>query len=174
VAKVGKMMAQKILRHHHPVLITPTEELTEWNKQTHKHWQQMYEVVQTDVDAAAVAAPQVGCSARFFVWKGVSGEINTVINPHILYAEGKETHFEGCLSFPGVAELITRHKVLQVQYVSFPEWELRVTTLEGMTARIFQHEIDHLDGILLIDHMTQDRKNAFLQRYRQSLRTQRR
>ena len=97
-----------------------------------------------------LAAPQVGLMTRMFVM-GNPDQIDLVIpvfNPKIVDVEEEEVFIEeGCLSSPGLFIKIKRPQVIRVRYTNF----LGITDtmqFSGMTARIFQHEIDHLDGVL--------------------------
>ena len=99
---------------------------------------------------AAVAAPQIGVNLQVFVW--AEGQI--VCNPRIVSASEEQWTFrEGCLSMPDMWFSLDRPRFVEVHYQNI-EGELRVAPqLEDFHARLFQHEIDHLDGILLVDRL---------------------
>jgi peptide deformylase len=103
-------------------------------------------------DGVGLAAPQVGVPLRLAViaWKG---RRFTLINPEILQTEGSEVGEEGCLSFPGIFEKVRRpdRVLVRARDERGEPFEVRV---EGFLARAFCHEIDHLDGRLLIDHLS--------------------
>ena len=85
----------------------------------------------------------------------------TFINPEITKFEGKiEADFEGCLSVPNVYGKVPRHSKVRVKAIDADGKEFRVTA-EGFLARIFQHEIDHTNGIVFIDHIRDDRDAFF-------------
>jgi len=96
---------------------------------------------------AGLAAPQVGWDARVFVTPG-----RAYLNPRILAAAGTSIGEEGCLSIPGVVGRVDRASFVRLEY-----WDLsgrqHTDTLHGLAARVAQHEIDHLDGILFTDRM---------------------
>jgi len=105
-----------------------------------------------------LAAPQAGLGRRFFV-ANLSGDADrkdqerVFINPKILDRRGERREEEGCLSLPGLAPFIVRAGELRVRYTTL-DGEAVERDVEGLEARLFQHEIDHLDGILLVDKMT--------------------
>jgi len=100
-------------------------------------------------DGAGLAAPQVGESLRICVIQ-YGGEVFAMINPKITsYSREKETHEEGCLSFPGQFLPIKRSVKIKVRYIDESGKEIKKKA-EGLLSRIMQHEIDHLDGIVFI------------------------
>lgn len=103
-----------------------------------------------EADGAGLAAPQIGESARICVIQS-EGNIFAIINPKITaYSRDKETNEEGCLSFPGKFIPVKRSKKVKVRYEDEMGKEMKVKA-EGLLARIFQHEIDHLNGVLFIE-----------------------
>ncbi len=102
-----------------------------------------------------LAAPQIGRSLRIAVIdvkpKGKPQRI-VLINPEILALEGEVTHEEGCLSVPGVYAQLRRCARVRVRALD-ERGTLRELTGEGVLARAFQHEIDHLDGKLYLDRL---------------------
>ena len=128
-------------------------------------WETMYEA-----DGVGLAAPQVGLSIRLFVCDGTpfaEGEkgdasceefkrvmINPVLfDPSEAYSEMEE----GCLSIPGIREGVERPESISVEYYN-AQWELVEERLTGLAARIVQHENDHLDGVLITDHLNPMRR----------------
>lgn len=118
-------------------------------------------------DGVGIAAPQVGVSKRIIVISpnAVRGEERALINPEILhYSKDEEWGTEGCLSVPGVSGQVRRSasvmvKALNVNGKPFTE------ELKGFPARVMQHEVDHLNGILLIDRLEFNQKQAVLSSY---------
>ena len=84
-------------------------------------------------------------------------------NPEIIVSEGSQEDKEGCLSFPGIGGRIVRAEQVTVTYVDENDRPQTITA-RGFLARALQHEIDHLDGILYIDHMTAVERLAFAQK----------
>jgi len=101
-----------------------------------------------------LAAPQVGVSICLFVSSPTfePQDRRIYVNPRILRSDGEQEGEEGCLSFPGIACNIKRHNIVAIEALN-PDGERFEETSEGLAARIFQHELDHLDGRLLVDRM---------------------
>jgi peptide deformylase len=108
-----------------------------------------------DLRGVGLAAPQVSIPQRFMLVcpTGEFGEERVVINPEILSQEGQDEMEEGCLSFPGVYGTIQRATKVQVRYRDL-DWKEKDLLLEGFVARIFQHEFDHLNGVVFLERMT--------------------
>jgi len=110
-----------------------------------------------------LAAPQVGISERIIVVMSDfrSGQSLGLINPKIVKkSEEKEIGEEGCLSFPGIFLKIKRAKEVEVKGLDIEGKEIKIKT-KGLLARVFQHEIDHLDGILFFNRLDFARKLKF-------------
>ncbi len=101
-----------------------------------------------------LAGPQVGVTVRLFVTSPTSqtNDLHAYINPRIISAEGSQEEPEGCLSFPGITCPIKRANIVTVE-ATRTDGQLFRETAEGLSARIIQHECDHLDGRLLVDRM---------------------
>ena len=110
---------------------------------------------------SGLAANQVGVQRRIFVYDAGDGEgARTIINPRILETDGEWTYEEGCLSIPGLSWEIVRPNAVHLVGLDLDgnEVSIEATEYEG---RIFQHELDHLDGILLVERLNDDqRKDA--------------
>lgn len=92
-----------------------------------------------------LAAPQVGVNKRLFIM-GNDQKLVVCINPEIIESEGVDRDIEGCLSFPDLWIRVKRHKTVKVRYQMI-NGEFSESTLEGLVGRVFQHELDHLDGV---------------------------
>jgi len=107
--------------------------------------------------AIGLAAPQVGESLRLSVIDLSMGENKddqiVLINPEILETEGNETGDEGCLSFPGLSLTINRAARIFLKTFDINGKEIR-KEIDGFLARVIQHELDHLDGTLIIDRVS--------------------
>ncbi|MFN4199754.1 peptide deformylase [Fervidobacterium gondwanense] len=113
-------------------------------------------------DGVGLAAPQVGISQRFFGMDDGSG-FKMIVNPEIIeHSDEKEFGEEGCLSVPGVFADVARYKWVRVRYQD-EHGSYHEELLEGYPARIFQHEYDHLDGVLFIDHLDSKTRVALSQ-----------
>jgi len=124
----------------------------------------MYETMHAS-KGVGLAAPQVGLSIRLFVIDASPFDEEEVkdfkevfINPVIKEEEGELWKFnEGCLSIPNIREDIQRKKQLYIEYYD-KNWKLKKEKYSGLAARIIQHEYDHLEGVLFIDHISPFRK----------------
>jgi peptide deformylase len=116
-------------------------------------------------NGVGLAAPQIGLSIRLFIVDGAPFEEEEVkdfkrvfINPLIKSEDGEPWKFnEGCLSIPGVREDIERKEEVHIEYYD-EEWKHRKEVLNGLAARIVQHEYDHIEGILFTDRISPLRK----------------
>ncbi|HEU5301458.1 MAG TPA: peptide deformylase [Acidimicrobiia bacterium] len=125
-------------------------------------------MVETMYEALGVglAAPQVGVLKRLYTYDVGDGPA-VLVNPEIVDATGEWTYDEGCLSVPGVHVEIVRPKVITVQGLDLDGKEV---VLEGdeLMGRLIQHEIDHLDGVLLLDRLEPDRRKDVLREMRRA------
>ncbi len=102
---------------------------------------------------AGLAANQVGVALRVCVVKGDENQIHQLVNPVLVKGEGVQVGYEGCLSYPGWVGEVARYETVVVRALNRRGKEVRIKA-SGFTARAFQHEIDHLDGILFTDRLT--------------------
>lgn len=107
-----------------------------------------------EADGVGLAAPQVGINERMIVIDVGKGPI-LLINPEIIAKSGQERDVEGCLSVPGKNAYITRASKVEVVGID-PKGKKVQFKAEGLLARAFQHEIDHLDGIVFIDYLSNE------------------
>ena len=121
-----------------------------------------------------LAAPQIGVHQRIVVIDIAGSEdppaLITAINPVIVHAEGETFEEEGCLSVPKYAANVRRHAKIVVKGLNI-DGEETTWRAEGLLSVAFQHEIDHLDGILFIDQISQLKREIFRRKYRRSLET---
>jgi peptide deformylase len=113
-----------------------------------------------EANGVGLAAPQVGVLQRFFVVELPEDEENDrpaetyiLFNPEIVKGQGEQVGYEGCLSIPGYIGEVARQEQITVKGLNEKGRTVR-HKLEGYMARVFQHEIDHLDGILYTDRLT--------------------
>lgn len=105
-----------------------------------------------------LAAVQVGVLKRIFIaYNSGKDRIITVINPEVIEEKGEEIDMEGCLSFPGIYFSIKRPNKTVVKGYNEEGKEIIIEG-EGILSRCFKHEIDHLNGILIIDYATEEEK----------------
>ena len=102
-----------------------------------------------------LAAPQIGVSLRVIVWDSPENKegFQSLINPKIVKTEGQEKGLEGCLSIPDMSGEVVRYTSIQVEGIR-PNGANVSLALTDFTARILQHEVDHIDGILYIDRLS--------------------
>jgi len=114
-----------------------------------------------------LAAPQVGVSKRLILVDPTAnketGNLTTLINPVIIEQEGKETDSEMCLSVPEMSIDVPRAKRIVVKGVDLSGKEI-VIEAEGFLARIYQHEIDHLNGTVILDYASQLKRSIYLKK----------
>lgn len=104
-------------------------------------------------DGVGLAAPQIGKNIRLVVINSKDG-VFPLINPKFIKKSwARELGQEGCLSIPGVFGKVKRHKKISLTFYDRNGNKIKMTA-EGMMARVIQHEVDHLDGILFIDKAT--------------------
>ena len=119
-----------------------------------------------------LAAPQIGVHQRVVVIdvspKEDEPQLIVAINPVISYADGDSYEEEGCLSIPRYAANVRRHARVVVKALNLDGEEITCRA-EGLLAIAFQHEIDHLDGILFIDHISPLKREIFRRKYRRTL-----
>jgi peptide deformylase len=111
---------------------------------------------------AGLSANQIGVVKRVFVYER-EGEIEACINPRIITASDEvEEEVEGCLSLPGAVMPVPRHMTLELEYLDL-QGEKHLIRAEGWMARVFQHEIDHLDGRLILERTDRESRVEALQ-----------
>jgi len=111
-----------------------------------------------DAPGLGLAAPQVGVQKRFFVYDHGEGQ-GVLINPVIKEQRGEWDYKEGCLSVPGLYFHIARPKEILIGGYDIDGNEVEIEADE-LEARLFQHELDHLDGVLLVEHLTDVQRKA--------------
>lgn len=113
-----------------------------------------------------LAGPQIGVLERIFVWE-VEEEHGVVINPVIAWHSDDEVEGEeGCLSLPGIYYPVTRARAVRVEGLDEKGRPLQLEA-EDLLARVCQHEVDHLDGVLFIDHLSEELRREALTRLRE-------
>ena len=151
----------KIYKYGEDVLNIMAKELTNIDGKTIELIRGMLNTMYHTPNAIGLAAPQVGESLRISVIDLSQGEsqdeIILLLNPEILESEGKETGEEGCLSFPGISLNVNRNIRILLKTLDIDGNEIQ-REIDGFLARAIQHEIDHLDGKLIIDHQSSLKK----------------
>ena len=120
-----------------------------------------------------LAAPQVGAEVRLIVVDlslgQDPGQLHVLVNPEPLSAEGEQNEEEGCLSLPGVHEKVRRPMRLRVRALNLQGEEILLDGA-GPLARVLAHEMDHLDGKLILDHLTRAKRDLLKRRLKKQTR----
>jgi len=122
-----------------------------------------------------LAAPQVGVSRRVFVMDAARNdapaEPRAFLNPEIVaWGDAMRLYEEGCLSIPEMFAEVERPAAVVVRYLNPMGGEMVEERLEGHSATIAQHEIDHLNGVLFIDHLSRLKRDVLVRKYRKARR----
>ena len=144
------MALRKIVLQGDEVLKKRCRPVTEFNDRLHTLLDDMTDTL-IDSGGVGLAAPQVGVLRRVCVVMNEDEEILELVNPEIIYTEGEQTGLEGCLSVPGKYGEVTRPNFVRVRAQDRGGNWFEAED-EGLTARCFCHEIEHLDGHLFVEH----------------------
>jgi peptide deformylase len=157
------MALRKIVLQGDEVLSKVCRPVTDFNGRLHTLLDDLKETL-IDSNGVGLAAPQVGILRRVCVVMNDEDEIIELVNPSIIYENGEQTGFEGCLSVPGKYGIVTRPNVVRVHAQDRDGCEFEVEG-EELTARCFCHEIEHLDGHLFTEHTAELLTEAELDEY---------
>jgi peptide deformylase len=141
-----------IRKYGDPVLREKCQSVTEVTDNIKRLIDNMAETMYEVRGRVGLSAPQVGVSERVVVVDAGGGLI-ALVNPEIVSTEGKEVGPEGCLSIPGVCVDVKRAAKIVVEGLDRDGKHVKLT-LDGLAARAMQQEIDHLNGILIIDYLS--------------------
>lgn len=167
-------MSLPIYLYGHPVLRRISTEITPEREGLKDLVEKMYETMY-ESEGVGLAAPQIGLNERIVVidadpvaesFPECAGRKLTLINPKIEILEGdKVSRAEGCLSLPGLSENVQRVEHIRLSWVD-ENFEPHTEEISGFLARIVQHECDHLEGMLYIDHISPIRKQLIRNKLR--------
>lgn len=151
-----------------PALRQPTRPVTVFDGRLQKLAQIMMEVMDRE-EGVGLAAPQIGVASRVMVWRHPERETerHVFVNPRLVEtSETSITDTEGCLSVPGGTVEVARHEevVVEAQDLKGDVFQMRLT---GLLARIVQHELDHLDGCLILDRTSPEERRRVLREIRE-------
>jgi peptide deformylase len=161
------MAVLRIRKLPEPVLRRQAEEITEINDELQRLIDDMGETMYA-APGIGLAANQVGALHRLIVFdvahrEGGPRDLQVILNPCITAGEGEIIHEEGCLSVVEFAAEVRRHARVTVKGLDRDGKPIEVTG-EGLLAVVMQHEVDHLDGILFIDHISRLKRGLYLRR----------
>jgi peptide deformylase len=146
------MAVREILGFEHPVLREEARKVSRVDGSIVRLLDDLAETMYA-APGAGLAANQIGVPLRVCVVKGEENQHWGLVNPVLVKGEGSQIGFEGCLSFPGWVGEVERYENVVVKGLNRRGKEIRVKA-SGFTARAFQHELDHLDGVLFTDRLT--------------------
>ncbi|WP_041839628.1 MULTISPECIES: peptide deformylase [Acidobacterium] len=165
-------MIRPIVKYPDPVLQQPAEPVTEFNEELRALVDDMFESMY-EAKGIGLAAPQIGISKRLTVidlsFKENPDEKIVLINPEIIHREGRQYEEEGCLSLPDIREKVVRAEKVTVRAQNL-DGEWFEMDGEELLSRAFQHEIDHLDGVLFIFRISALKRDLVLRRIRKMQR----
>ncbi len=144
------MARRNIVKMGDPLLRKVCKPVDKFDSRLHTLLDDMIETLH-EAEGLGLAAPQVGVLKRVCIVE-YDGALYELINPQLTYAKGKCVDNEGCLSVVGFRGLVERPEQIQVEYFD-RDGNLQHINAEGYFARVFLHEMDHLDGILFCDKM---------------------
>jgi peptide deformylase len=165
-------MILKILKYPDPILSRPGEPVSEFDDKLRKLVADMFETTYAN-QGVGLAAPQVGASKRLTtidlsMGKNPKDKL-VLVNPEIIFSDGKVYEEEGCLSFPDIREKVVRAAKVRIRAQDeHGKWFERDG--EDLLSRCFQHEIDHVDGMLFIFRMSALKRELNLRKIRKMQR----
>lgn len=131
----------------------------------------MFETLYETGNGLALAAPQIGVQKQVVVWDMGEGDQQVIFNPEIVESDGEWVYDEGCLSIPGLYVEMLRPKTVLVRGVDL-NGEVVEREADELEARMYQHELDHLNGVLMFDRMTADQRKEAMAEYRRLQRAE--
>lgn len=157
-------MAQQIRTFGDPVLKTQAQPVADIDGKVARLVEDMFDTLYESDSGIALAAPQIGVQKQVVVWD-IDDQPMAIINPTIVESDGEFVYSEGCLSIPEVyADILRPNQVLVRGWtVDGDEIEIEADELMG---RVFQHEIDHLNGVLMFERMTADQRKEAMAEWR--------
>jgi peptide deformylase len=161
-------MIHPIVKFGDPVLETPTKRIDKFDEELQNLTADMFESMYA-ASGVGLAAPQIGIGLRVAVIDvslGKNPEAKLVCaNPESIHAEGEQREEEGCLSVPGFRGYVARPQYVTIRAFDSAgkEFEMRG---EGLLARAFCHEIDHLNGVLFINHLSMLKRDIIKRKIR--------
>ncbi len=159
----------RVIKYGNPTLRMKAKKIEKIDSSVKHLAEDMIQVMQAE-DGIGLAAPQVDESIAMLVVDHSLIEENGVptayLNPEILSAEGETVMEEGCLSIPDIREEVKRPESIQLRYQNI-QGELLEQQFAGMSARVLQHEIDHLNGVLFVDRISSVKKRLLNKKLKQ-------
>jgi peptide deformylase len=157
-------MSYKIRTYGDPVLKAMASRVEDVDGKVIRLVDDMFDTLIDSGNGIALAAPQIGVQKQVVVWD-IDARPLAIINPEIVESDGEWVYDEGCLSIPGLYVEMLRPKTVLVRGIDL-DGEIIEIEADELEARMFQHEIDHLNGVLMFDRLEGDQRKAALVEYR--------
>ena len=157
-------MSYQIRTFGDPVLASQAAAVTDIDGKIVRIVEEMFDTLYDSDSGIGLAAPQVGIQRQIFVWD-MDDEPMVILNPTITESDGEWVYDEGCLSIPGLYVEMTRPKTVLMKGIDMNGNEI---SFEGdeLEARLFQHELDHLNGVLMFDRMQPEQRKQAIAEYK--------
>jgi len=156
----------EVVKYPDPILAKPGEKVTEFTPELEEFVEEMFETMYA-AQGIGLAAPQIAVSKQITVidvsFKERPEDKIVLINPEIIDREGKQLEEEGCLSLPDIREKVARASWVKVRAQNV-KGEFFEVEGEELLSRALQHEIDHLHGILFLDHLSRLKRDLVKRR----------
>jgi peptide deformylase len=156
-------VAHEIRTYGDPVLKSQAMSIEKIDDKLVRLTEEMFDIMY-DAPGIGLAAPQIGVSKQLFVYD-IGDGADVLINPEIVESSGEWVYEEGCLSIPGLYVEMIRPKQVLLKGVNLDGEEVTVEADE-LLSRLFQHELDHLNGVLMFERMTPDQRVEAMAEYR--------
>ncbi|MDP4713443.1 MAG: peptide deformylase [Ilumatobacteraceae bacterium] len=157
-------MSYQIRTFGDPVLASQAAAVTDIDGKVVRIVEEMFDTLYDSDSGIGLAAPQVGIQRQIFVWD-MDDEPMVILNPTIVESDGEWVYDEGCLSIPGLYVEMTRPKTVLMKGIDMNGNEISLEADE-LEARLFQHELDHLNGVLMFDRMQPEQRKQAIAEYK--------
>jgi peptide deformylase len=147
-----------------PVLKTKAAPVADVDGKTIRLVDDMFDTLYDCANGLALAAPQIGVQKQVVVWD-LGEDPQAIFNPEIVESDGEAVYEEGCLSIPGLYVELARPKTVLVKGIDLDGNPVE-READELESRMFQHELDHLNGVLMFDRMTPDQRREAMAEYR--------
>ena len=157
-------MSYQIRTFGDPVLASQAAAVTDIDGKVVRIVEEMFDTLYDSDSGIGLAAPQVGIQRQIFVWD-MDDQPMVILNPTIVESDGEWVYDEGCLSIPGLYVEMTRPKTVLMKGIDMNGNEISLEADE-LEARLFQHELDHLNGVLMFDRMQPEQRKQAIAEYK--------
>ena len=157
-------MSYQIRTFGDPVLASQAAAVTDIDGKIVRIVEEMFDTLYDSDSGIGLATPQVGIQRQIFVWD-MDDEPMVILNPTIAESDGEWVYEEGCLSIPGLYVEMTRPKTVLMKGIDMNGNEISLEADE-LEARLFQHELDHLNGVLMFDRMQPEQRKQAIAEYK--------